>query len=765
MTRARAWAGASVALWLALSCKREDPGERQRREAAPTAAVVPTVFENSALGPRIAYPFQTLGRCRVDHGGLFVDLGSDTSQLRRSYALGPFNDVVSEVWGEQSHARFSAPDVAYDFWLREPKQGLQVRVRAQGGSAASLSASIDQQRLGSVRLRPNGFQTLSFPALESVLATGRHQLRLRWSGRGTGDSRSFGLAEWIHWAEANQPTVEYRAPRERTLSADLVLGGTPRRSIVLEAPGSLSCPVQLQPGTSLLLGLGYWGEGEGVARISASRDGAPARLLLEQHISGAPSGARWADVRLDLDSLGSQLVELELSASSDSASGKLAFSEPRIVTEPAKQAAASAKLVVLVIASGLHRELLPPFAGTRRLRHLSRLAEASVRFPEYRVPTSVTSSVVASLLSGLPPPAHRLESPKARLPESVQILSERIHEISGESAFFTGVPLTRSVFGFDRGWNRYEAFSPVQDLPASAPLDRARLWLEQALARDSEPRRLVVIHLRGGHPPWDLSRGEVAELEPREYTGLLEARRGGIILANQRALPRPAQRRLTPTDWLRLQALELAALAKQDEALGSLLELLERSKLWDQTLFVFTGDVGAGDPPEAPFGEGRGLNEDRLLVPLWLKLPGGRQAGSMVPGVVTSIDVTTTIAEALGLRARENPEGIDLSRLAEGDGPAVGRPVLATLGSEYAIRWGSWLMRGSSPKTPNLCDLSVDPACANDVLERNPVAAEMLWRATFDEQRRQQTLDGGARRPELAPVDRETAAALQVWGE
>jgi hypothetical protein len=443
----------------------------------------------------------------------------------------------------------------------------------------------------------------------------------------------------------------------------------------------------------------------------------------------------------------------------------VAFSEARIVSAASSAAPAPARLVVLLIVGGVQRELLPPLGNSQRLRHITRLASASVRFPEYRVPSTLAGSVVASLLSGLPPLAHQLQSSKARLPQSVQLLSERVHELSGESAFFTGVPQTRSVLGFERGWNRYEAFSPVQDLPASAPLDRARSWLEQGLERDPDARRLLVIHLRGGHPPWDLSREEVAELEPHDYAGLLEARRGGIILANQRALPRPAQHRLAPSDWARLHELELAALAKQDQALGALIELLERTKLWEQTLFVFTGDVAPGDPPEAPFGDGGPLSEDRLVVPLWLKLPAARLAGSVVPGPVTSVDVAATLAAALGLPGKENLDGIDLRQLAAGVAPVIGRPLLALLGSEYATRWGPWLLRGTSPKTPTLCDLGADPACANDVLDRNPLAAEALWRATFDEQRRQPALDGTLRRLELAPIDRDTAAALQVWGD
>ena len=59
----------------------------------------------------------------------------------------------------------------------------------------------------------------------------------------------------------------------------------------------------------------------------------------------------------------------------------------------------------------------------------------------------------------------------------------------------------------------------------------------------------------------------------------------------------------------------------------------------------------------------------------------------------------------------------------------MGRAVLSTLGSEYALRWGSWLLHGTSPKAPTLCDLGADPVCANDALERSPLAAEDVYGA------------------------------------
>ena len=761
--RTRLWVTALLPVLLVACEGRRSSEDRGGLALQPEAEAVAQAGV-SADPQRSAAPFQAYAQCRIAHGGMFVDLGTDASHARRSFALGPFADLASDTWSDQSYTRFAAAQVDYDFWLTRPVENLEIRVRAKAGSSNSLSASVGQHRLGSVRLRGENFQNVSFPSLKAALPAGRHQLTLRWSGRPASDGRPYGMAEWIHWAEPGQSLDDYRPPRQRSLTDDVILGGEPRRSIVLEAPGNLSCPLQPAGDAQLELGLGYWGEGSGVAQILARRDGAAPQILAERRVTGGAS-ARWTDLTIDLDKLGNHLVQLELNAVSDSPTGRLAFSDPRLITPPSNVGAAHAKLVVLLVASGLHRELLPPFEGTRRLRHLNQLADASARFPEYRVPTTLLGGVMASLLTGLPPVAHALQMRKARLPERVQTLADRIHESSGESALFTGVPQTRAAFGFARGWNHYEAFSPVHDIPASAPLERARTWLEEALERDPDVPRFVVIHVRGGHPPWDLSRDEVEELEPREYNGLLEARRGGIILANIRSNPRLAQRRLSGPDWVRLRALQLAALGKQDDALGSLIELLTRANLWDDTLFVFTGDVAMGDPPEAPFGTARTLTEDRLLSPLWIKFAQSRFAGTAVPGLVTSTDVANTVASALGVRLPDELLGADLYRLAGGDPPPLGRSLLATLGQEYSLRWGQWLLRGTSPKPPTLCELSVDPACANDVLYQSPLAAESLWRATFEEHRRQRSLDNAAQAAEAALLDRDTAAALQVWGD
>ena len=95
-----------------LDCGRK-PADRETPAAASASVQSALPAESAPTGASAArdvYPFRSLARCRVDHGGAFLDLGSETSQFHRSFSLGPFTDVSGEGWGDQGSARFSAAD-------------------------------------------------------------------------------------------------------------------------------------------------------------------------------------------------------------------------------------------------------------------------------------------------------------------------------------------------------------------------------------------------------------------------------------------------------------------------------------------------------------------------------------------------------------------------------------------------------------------------------------------------------------------------------
>jgi hypothetical protein len=750
----------STLLVLALAGCRE----RGREQAsAEVAALAPRAEAAQTTAPAddTLEPFDDLTACRVEHDGLLIDLGSRASDAHRSFQLGPFKDRPSLGWADESHTRFFSRQADYDFWLREPlPAGVLLRVRARGGAARRLQVSLDQQRLGTLELGPNAFQSKLLPPLRLPLERGRHVINLRWLGPAAPEEVPFGMVEWLHVSLPGQVQGNYAPPQPRSLWSDVVLGGKPRRAVVLEAPARLSCPLELPRGASLELSLGYWGDGAGVAQILSQREGSPPELLTERRVQGSDG---WQDVTFSLDAAASELTYLELRASANSAAGRIAFAEPRVrLQRPPRESRPSARLAVLVILSGVSRELLPP--QNRSLRALNRLVGQAVRFEQYRVPSTLVGAVIGSLLTGLPPAAHGVLGPSLRLPRAVPTLADAVAGTRGQSAFFTAVPHSFEPFGFARGFHHFESFSPVNDVAASAPLERATEWLKRELGVEREGRRLLVVHARGAHPPWDLSRNEVLTLEPEDYHGLLDARRGGIILSDIRSRSQKTRRRLTPADWTRLRALQVAALDKDDRALDELMRLLERSGNWDDTLFVVAGDVGVGEPPDAPFGQGRSLSEAHLSVPLFVKFPGPGRESRQETVPVTSVDVALTIADALALPRPDGAAGHDLHELASGREPVDAPPLLATYDNSYSARDQRWVLTGQSGGTPILCEHAVDPACATDLLAQTPLAAETLWRRTFREYRRQLELaPRSASEPAL--IDRDTAAALEVYGD
>jgi hypothetical protein len=303
------------------------------------------------------------------------------------------------------------------------------------------------------------------------------------------------------------------------------------------------------------------------------------------------------------------------------------------------------------------------------------------------------------------------------------------------------------------------AYSPVEGAPATAPLNDAAKWTVDHM-KTADARALVVIHARGGHPPWDVTINDAAKLAPIEYSGTMEPRRAGQLIARARA--KHSRFRLSESDRTRMWAIYEAALAGQDRAVGQLIEAIKKANLWDDTLFVVSGDVSTNSDSRAPFGDGEDLTEDVLRVPLWVHFPKGALAGRTIQLPTGVTDVSRSLLNALRLPIPDGFEGVDLFATASGTALPGGRALPATLGPRYSLRLGDLILSGTSGKPPTLCDLVSDPNCEIDRLERMPRAASFLFRMAYDAE-----IAAQKHKPmrEPATIDAATSAALQVWGE
>lgn len=742
-------------LALLVACTPKDPSPAPPPSATPSASAA-----NTPPSPPRRDTAELLGRiasCEVRHRGLLLDLGTPAARARRSFRIDPLEDTADTEREGATVSRILVPRISYELTLDEPLEESQLSLRIFGSAARAVTAIVDDRRLGSVKLSSPELKIVDFPLQKTALAAGRHTLTLSFSGRARGSTEALAEVDWVRLGPPIEPGDSYAAPTLKDLVTDVVLDGVPRRAIALRAPASVRCALFLAPDARLSSDLGFWGDGKGVADVRVIADGEAPTVLAERKLTGG-TGATWTNLELPLKEHSGRLVALELRALESSKGGRVLFGDPSLFRNGEAPSVPEATTVVLVVSSGTDRRLIPPWGPVGNLPSMGELARSSVAYSGYRAPSTVPAAVMGSLLTREPPGVHALEDPAARLPKAARTLGELLKEASGRTAMFTGAPTTFAAFGFDAGWDRYVPVSPVADQEATQPLAAAAKWLENELGE--EPlRRLVVVHARGAHPPWDVSREETTGLPPEEYGGLIDPRRGGPILARLRGQKRN-HKKLADEDWTRMKSLIQVALSKQDAAIGQLVSVLKKKGAWDSTLFVFVGDVAPGEPPDVPFDPAGELREERLVAPLIVKFPGGRWAAKEVHSMVSSVDVATTILRALRLDSGRTP---DLVTAADGVEPLAGRAFIASLGDRYTTRFGEWLLWGVLGKTPSLCQLEVDPTCMNDTFATRPVAGFAAWQATYE------ALSSAAARRiaprEPASIDPDTGAALTVWGD
>ncbi|MDQ2670187.1 MAG: sulfatase-like hydrolase/transferase [Gemmatimonadota bacterium] len=169
-----------------------------------------------------------------------------------------------------------------------------------------------------------------------------------------------------------------------------------------------------------------------------------------------------------------------------------------------------------------------------------------------------------------------------------------------------------------------------------------------------------------------------------------------------------------------------------DEAAGRILVALERAKLVERTLVIFTSDNGGVrySSMGGLAGMKQQLWEGGIRVPMFMRWPGVIPAGVTTTQVATTLDLSATILAAAGAApAASHPlDGIDLLPILTGSEPVRERSVCwrtSRVTQHRAIRSGRW-KRLHDGEREYLFDLALDPGERHDRAADEPRRLEGL---------------------------------------
>lgn len=201
---------------------------------------------------------------------------------------------------------------------------------------------------------------------------------------------------------------------------------------------------------------------------------------------------------------------------------------------------------------------------------LDAFAAGAVLFENAYAQSSWTRPAVASLFTGLLPPAHRTVGRRSVLPEDATTLAEILAVHGYEGMGLVRNPNVGRAFGFAQGFSRFRSEDGERD---ETMLDRVRLWLDER--QGAEEPFFLFLHAIDPHGPYD----PAPEFEEMFEAGGAPAQYRTVryLLGLNRGEVEPE-----PETAEALSRLYDAEVAQNDRAFGELLDELERAA-WSRT--------------------------------------------------------------------------------------------------------------------------------------------------------------------------------------
>ncbi len=525
-----------------------------------------------------------------------------------------------------------------------------------------------------------------------------------------------------------------------------------RRTLYTHAPAKLEYRVRIPQDGRLDVGLGVLRDDVPVTfRVSARPEGQAAEQLLEETLADKE---KWAQRSLDLSHLAGRIATLALEAEADRAGTVALWAAP---TLSGSRTTAKPNVIFYIIDGG-GADYMSAYGYNRRTTpNIERLAAEGALFEHAYANASWTQPSTPSFLTSLQHTSMGgMRNNRNAPPEQILTLPEHLHRAGYQTAMFTTNPNAATMSHLDRGVDVLREKS-VEPTSRSSQELHADFWKWRA----EYPGEPYWVHFQTTdvHQPHN---------PPAPFAGLFVSPERRKILDEWEKKLKATNRRMDPWGEAFAEAgvdrvayfdgkrgLYAEGMAHQDHQIGRLVERLEATGEWENTLLIIAADhaaeagsqdyaIAVMDPLPPPWS--RPLFRPGVThIPMIFVWPGHIVPGQRFRQPVSMIDMLPTILDLVDLPMPEVTQGQSLAPLLLGKPGWEPRPVIfdefyedantgKLLGWIEVVdgRWGAsleinqdpendlWPERFHRPVPLLVYDLWNDPYCLESLHDARP---------------------------------------------
>lgn len=287
---------------------------------------------------------------------------------------------------------------------------------------------------------------------------------------------------------------------------------------------------------------------------------------------------------------------------------------------------------------------------------IEKFAQDSVTFLNAWSTAAWTLPSVMSTLSGVYPSRHGYALVRSR-PKELRhpLLSTDLANLGYETVAISQSFLVSDVYGFASGFGTFYVNDALSRGTSESSSVLWFLWEHLFNRSEAEKPLFAYIHTVDPHQPYR-PKGEDLQFA-RDNNGSLRDWQYSPEYFTERDLGSDV------SEVAHMKALYDGEVLHADRQFGAFIAFLKYLGLYADSLIVLAADHGEEFAEHGGFGHGHSLFEEQVHVPLLIKFPGGREAGTQVEPRVSLVDIAPTILEVAGADLTQfDFDGLSLAR-------------------------------------------------------------------------------------------------------